>query len=303
TYSALAAVGPSSGAVEAAVALPAVGRVAVDRGLAWVGGDDSGTVSAIDTRTRRLVRTVAVGLFPTDIAAAAGSVWVIDAGTGRLARIDAAYGRIRETARVLAPSGADRFELETTAVAVGAGGVWITDGSERLVRVDPETAATTAAIETGQPLVGVAAGAGAVWAISGEAAQVLRIDPATNAVTNRIDIVDDPRLESPFPIAVAAAEGAVWVLNGNTAAVTRIDPRSLGIVTTVRIGVERVPAQIAADERAAWVANGDGTLTRVDALSDEARTFEVGRTLRDVAVGGGAVWATNRLADCCGQEQ
>ena len=30
---------------------------------------------------------------------------------------------------------------------------------------------------------------------------------------------------------------------------------------------------------------------------------DVGGTLRDVAVGEGAVWATNRLADCCGQEE
>jgi hypothetical protein len=64
-----------------------------------------------------------------------------------------------------------------------------------------------------------------------------------------------------------------------------------------------VPAQLAADADALWVANEDGTLARIDALTDEVRFYPVGRMLRDVALGGGAVWASNRLGDCCGQEQ
>jgi streptogramin lyase len=93
------------------------------------------------------------------------------------------------------------------------------------------------------------------------------------------------------------------VLNGNTGAVTKLDPRTRGVVATVRIGVERVPVQLAADARAVWVANEDGTLARVDAQTDDVTFYEVGRTLRDVAIGAGAVWTTNRLSDCCGQEE
>jgi DNA-binding beta-propeller fold protein YncE len=119
----------------------------------------------------------------------------------------------------------------------------------------------------------------------------------------RLPLVDTPGLESGFPRAIAAGGAYVWVLNGNTGALTKIDPRARSVVSTTRVGVERAPAQLAADTGAVWVANEDGTLARVDAESDDVSFYDVGRTLRDVAVGAGAVWATNRLADCCGQEE
>jgi DNA-binding SARP family transcriptional activator/streptogramin lyase len=302
TFSALAAVAPS-GSVEAATALPGVSRVAVANGLAWVGGDDSRTVSAVSTRTRRLVRTVPTGLFPSDVAAGAGSVWVVDGARGRIARIQPSYGRIVERLR-FRPSGEappDRFGFDPTAVAVGEGAAWITDGGPRLLRAAP--GGRVEAIPVGRALAGVAVGAGGVWAISGKTAEVLRIDPATRRVTARVLLVDRPEIESSFPRAIAAGAEYVWVLNGNTGSVTKIDPRTRSVVSTIRVGIEHAPVQMAADANAVWVADEDGTLARVDAETDEVDVHDVGRTLRDVAIGDGAVWATNRLADCCGQEE
>jgi DNA-binding SARP family transcriptional activator/streptogramin lyase len=302
TFSALAVVAPS-GSVDAAVALPGVDRVAVSDGLAWVAGDDSRTVSAVSTRTRRLVRTVATGLFASDIAAGDGRLWVVDGARGRIALIQPSYGRILRRMR-FRPSGkapSDRFGFDPTSVAIGRDGAWITDGGDRLLLARPSGAVES--IPVGSPLAGVAVGAGGVWVISGETAEVLRIDPATRRVTTRLPIVDRPHLESAFPRAIAVGGAYVWVLNGNTAAVTKIDPRARSVVSTTRVGIERVPVQLAADAGGVWVADQDGTLARVDAESDRVDVFDVGRTLRDVAVGGGAVWATNRLADCCGQEE
>jgi DNA-binding SARP family transcriptional activator/DNA-binding beta-propeller fold protein YncE len=303
TYSALAAVAPESGVVDGALALPGVGRLAVERDRVWVGGDDSGTVSAIDARSRRLVRTVTTGLFPSDIAAGDGSVWVVDGAHGRVARIEPSYGRVLWTAR-FTPSGeapADRFGFDPTSIAVGAGAAWITDGSRRLLRVEPDGGIK--AIRVGRPLVGVAAGAGGVWAISGATAEVLRIEPRTNEMTVQLPLVSGVALDSAYPRAVAAGGGYVWVLSGNTGAVSKVDPRTRSVVSTVKIGVDRTPAQLAASGDAVWVANEDGSLARVESATDEVMVYDVGRTLRDVAVGAGAVWATNRLADCCGQEE
>jgi DNA-binding SARP family transcriptional activator/DNA-binding beta-propeller fold protein YncE len=303
TYSALAAVAPD-GAVRDAVALPGVSRVAVAAGLAWVSGDDSRTVSAVSTRTRRLVRTVTIGLFPSDIAAGEGSVWVVDGSRGRLLRIQPSYGRILERLS-FTPAGdapVDRFEFDPTSVAVGGGAAWVTDGGERLLRVDER--GDIAAIPAGRALVGVATGAGGVWAVSGTDAAVLGFDPRTRKVTMKLALVDSPReQESAFPRAVAAAGDHVWVLNGNTGTVTKIDPRARSVVGTIRVGVERSPGGLAADPGGAWVANGDGTLSRVDGETGAVSVHRVGRTLHDVAVGDGAVWTTNRLADCCGQEE
>ncbi|HET8754706.1 MAG TPA: BTAD domain-containing putative transcriptional regulator [Solirubrobacteraceae bacterium] len=301
-YSALAAVS-AAGAVEAAVALPGVSRVAITDGLAWVGGDDSRTVSAVSTRTRRLVRTVPTGLFPSDIAAGEGSVWVVDGARGQVVRIQPSYGRILDRWR-FRPSGEappDRFGFDPTSIAVGAGAAWITDGGERLLRIGKDGSRDS--IPMRRSLIGVAVGAGGVWVISGETTEIVRVDPRTRAVTARFQIVDRPELRSAYPRAIAVTADAVWVLNGNTGAVTRIDPVTRTVVSTTRVGVERVPVRLDADGDAAWVANEDGTLARVDADTEAVDFFDVGRTLRDVAVGGGAVWASNRLADCCGQEE
>jgi DNA-binding SARP family transcriptional activator/streptogramin lyase len=302
TYSALARVAPASGTVEHALALPDVSRLAVAGGRVWVGGDDARNVSAVDARTGRLTRTVTTRLFPSDVAAGEGAVWVVDGARGRVARIEPSYGRFQLIP--FHPSGEtppDRFDFEPTSIAAGEGAAWITDGGEQLLRVDPGTGAVRR-IPTGRPLVGVAAGAGAVWAISGKASELLRIDPRTLKV-RRLPIVSGPGLESAFPRAVAVGGGFVWVVNGNTGAVTKIDAAPLSVDKTIPIGVERAPEQLAADSRAVWIANGDGTLARIDIARDEVTFHDVGRALRDVAVGEGKVWTTNRLSDCCGQEE
>jgi streptogramin lyase len=304
TYNAVAAVDPGDGTIRAAVSLPDLARIAVGEGAVWVGSDASGAISAIDPRTHRVERSFDTDAFPSELAAGAGSVWVADGPEGELLRIDPTYGQIEHRLRFRrrGEAPADRFELDALDLAVGAGGVWVADGSSRLLRADPATGETAAEIPAGHPLLGVAVGAGAVWAISGPDATLLRVDPTTNRVAGEIEIVDAPAVESPFPLGVAVAGGYVWVLSANTAGVTKVDPRTRGIVNTTRIGIDRLPTRIAGGRDALWVANDDGTLVRIDAVTDEVATYRVGRSLQDVAVGGGAVWATNQLTDCCGNE-
>jgi DNA-binding beta-propeller fold protein YncE len=177
----------------------------------------------------------------------------------------------------------------------------VTNGSRRLLRVDPARARVVGRVDAGRRLGGVAVGAGAVWAI-GTPAAVVRIDPATARVTDRIAIVGRTPADAPHPISVAAAGDAVWVLNANTATVTKIDAHTRGVVQTTRVGVDRAPQQIAAEPSAAWVAGDDGTLTRIDARTGAMQAITVGHGLRDVAVSRDAVWVVNQLTRCCGQE-
>jgi DNA-binding SARP family transcriptional activator len=306
-FNAVAAVDPRSGAITAAVPVPGrLGRLAAGPSALWVGSDDSRTVASVDPRTGRTTRTVAVGAFPSDLAVGAGSVWVVDGHRGVLERIHPGYGRVIDRIALGRPAGArappaDRFAVDPTSVAFGAGAVWVTDGARRLLRVDPVRAHVAGRVDGGRPLTGVAVGAGAVWAI-GSPAAVLRIDPATARVTDRIPIVGRTPADAPYPISVAAAGDFVWVLNANTATVTKIDVHTRGVVQTTRVGVDRAPQQVAADPGAAWVAGADGSLTRIDARTGVVEAIPVGHGLRDVAVGGGRVWVVNQLTRCCGQE-
>jgi virginiamycin B lyase len=222
-------------------------------------------------------------------------VWVADGRSGEAIRVAAGYSAI--SAPIPFRSGPPPARAaESTSMAIGAGGVWITDGSSRLTRIDTQTRRVTH-VAAGRPLNGVAYGAGTVWAVSGPGRAVLRLDPATGALAKKIELAGRARAETPYPAAVAVAGDQVWVLNRNTATVVRIDASTDSIAAVVPIGVDRVPNAIAADGRSAWVANGDGSLARIDVTSTTARTVWVGESVGNVAIGGDRLWVTTTTID------
>jgi hypothetical protein len=73
--------------------------------------------------------------------------------------------------------------------------------------------------------------------------------------------------------------------------VRRIDPLTLELSDSFRVG--RIPEALGAGQGAVWVgASRDGTLTRYDLASADLRTIEIGGAPRDLALGGGAAWAS-----------
>jgi DNA-binding beta-propeller fold protein YncE len=281
---------------EAAVPLP--GRptdVTAVGDTVWIATVDATGVTAVDARTRAITRTVLLSGSPDAIAAGEGSIWVADSRRGTVTEVEAGYDRIvRRIALPPAPRrGTPRPGVRPrprSGLAVAAGAVWVTNGSSRLTRVEAASGAVRR-LPAGAALHAVAAGAGAVWALSSTASAVLRVDPASGAITDRIPIAR-PGAESPFPIGIAAGTRSVWVLNANTATLTQIDARTRGVVTTVPIGVDRVPTDVAAAGETVWVANGDGSASRVDTGAAEARTVWVGESLERVAAAPGRVWLT-----------
>jgi Protein kinase domain len=298
----------SVGAVDArtgelALAAPLPGRptdVVAAGDTAWVATVDSTSVTGVSARTRSISRTVPLRGSADAVAVGEGSVWVADGRRGVVSRIAAGYERVAQripvpaAERAAEPSG--RLQAPRASLAVGGGAVWLTNGSEELVRIDPETGETSA-IPAGRRLDGVAAAGGVVWAISSRSASVLRVDARDGRVTDSVSIAGRPGAEAPFPVAIAATPRAVWVLNGNTATVTRIDPRTLGVVTTIPIGVDRVPTDIAASGSTAWVSNGDGSIARIEAGAGAARETRVGESLERVAAAGRTVWVTTTAFD------
>ena len=74
------------------------------------------------------------------------------------------------------PLPATNQRLSSLSVAFGAGALWVTDGSSHLFRVDPESGRITT-LDVHQPLDDVAVDDGnRVWAISGPAAALFKID-------------------------------------------------------------------------------------------------------------------------------
>ena len=129
------------------------------------------------------------------IAAGEGDVWIVE--EGGIAEIDTARNVVSR-----------RVELTAefiSALAVGAGSVWVADpfdGSLWRIARDPPVAKRRIPLETW--VNGVAFGGGAVWATNEIADEVYRIDPRTSEAR----VV----ARTASPRAVGAGEGAAWVV-------------------------------------------------------------------------------------------
>lgn len=282
-----------NGALRAAAAVPeGPARLAPAGDVVWIGSDRARAVSAFNPKTLTVERVISLGAYPTDLAAGAGALWVLDSEHGRLLEIDLAYGAVRRRIRVSPPAGAflrDRTVLDPWSVAVGAGRVWVTDGTRKLIEVDPRRGRVVRRIDVGRRLNDVAASPRAIWAISGPSSRLLRIDPVRGAVTDHIPIVSRSNVTSPFPLQVMLAAGSVWVLNANTATLSRVDAAQRGVGTTIPLGVEHSPLRLAGGPDGIWVAAADGTLSRIDLRTDHVAVSAVAHGLSDVAVGAGVV--------------
>ena len=260
------------------------GQLAYDRktGSLWVANLDDETVTRIDPRRRRAVRTVAIGNVPDGLAAGGGQLWVAGHGRGvgtvTVRKVDERFYTTKLTARIPAASS------HTTDLALAGGELWVSPTYGILTRIDAGTGSHRRAFDTGhQPMV-VAAGGESVWVADTVVDRVTRVDPVSGVTT------DIPVGHGPS--GVALGQGGVWVTLREDDSLTRLDPESGAAGKAVRVG--REPGGVATGAGAVWVANSsDGTVSRVDPETGEVvATITVGASPQDVLVTGGLVWVT-----------
>ena len=280
--------------------------IAVGEGAVWVLNADDRTISKIDPQTKE-VETFGTGGVTTDLAVGEGAVWVGNgaqtSGTGDIAhttsvsRVDPDTTSVTQTqvlpSRRATPDVRLAGEFRTLGVsqlAVGAGAVWAINPDLSVSRINPDTGKRDEIIpiEVGG---GIAAGREGVWAIAAgsdlEAAPtVLRIDPRTNKISQRIELATDDLT------GLAVGGGAVWATDAEGGLLWRIEPGPDPTTRTIEVGLG-----------ATAVTYGDGTVWVTNFVRDEivrvnARTNEVTDTIRlagtppSVATGAGAAWVS-----------
>lgn len=245
------------------------------------------SVAVVDPSRNRVVGDVQVGSRPIAIAFGAGAVWVANADSGTVSRLDP------ETHEVVATIGIGG--APASDIAVGAGSVWVVTGSDgTLVRIDPRTNSRVETIPLGGPNTLAPAGAyalaasrDAVW-VASASARVLRVDPRTRAVT--------PVRVGQTPTAIAASGGDVWVTLADRQTL-RIDARSMEIAGY--LDEPPSPISLAVSGRVLWVGGGapelpgvsGNALWRVDAaMVSVARTAALPGRPMGIGVGAGAIW-------------
>ena len=111
-------------------------RLAAAGNSLWVGDDDARTLTAIDRRLGTVTRVVAPDAFPSDIAAGGGRLWAVDGERGSVIEVKPGLGTVQR--RIAVGGGLpllnDRGIVDPWAVAVGAGRVWVTDGTPQADR-------------------------------------------------------------------------------------------------------------------------------------------------------------------------
>jgi hypothetical protein len=161
--------------------------------------------------------------------------------------------------------------------------------------IDPRISAE---IEVGQFPQEVAVGEEAVWITVNDADPperwfVARVDPATNRVTDEIDL--------PDAVDVAVGSGSVWAITYDEStgwAVARIDPNLREVVDMIALDCDGGcgPSQVAATDDAVWVtlthdSPDRGEIVRIDPAMDQvAARIAISGDPRDIAIGEGGVW-------------
>lgn len=219
---------------------------------------------------------------PDWVAIGVAAVWISNADTNSVARIDPAKNAVVKTVTV--------GRRPCSGLAVGFGAVWSPSCTDkRLDRVGEQSGALETHIPTtvGDSEGGIAAGEGAVWVVADRHGNLQRIDPALNEIAGSVELA-----EGSFVPVVGA--GAVWVSSTTRNLVSRVDPVALKVIAEIRVGP--APRFMACTASDVWVLNqGDGTVSRIDIASNKVvATIDAGVPGQggDISVGEGFVWVT-----------
>ncbi len=222
--------------------------LAVTRKAVWV-TSGTGEVSTIDPT----YDTLAHKLSPAALGTPAGTayapsttvqptlsafkwIWVVDPA-GYVSRIDPVSGRVR---------GSVTVGNDPSAIAAGAGYVWVANGSDgTLTQIDPSTLGTTT-IPVGHGPDAIAVNAAGVWVANAGDDRVVRVETgAPNAVVASTEV-------GSAPAALLATPTSIWVANSGDGTVMRLDPRSGKKLGTEHVG--GTPDALAFADGWVWVA-------------------------------------------------
>ena len=287
-----------------------------------LGAVDANAVGMLDAKTGTIRGEVLLKTAPAQIAAGAGSIWVVSPNSQIVSRIDPATGNVVQSIDVSGgPSGiayspdsravwvansldgtisridpgtnrvVDRIYVGNvpTAVAVGFGSIWITNaGDQSVTRLDAKTGRHLATIATGDFGRGITVGGDAVWVSDDAAGRVSRIDPHTNEVSDRISVGNGAG-------DLTYGAGAVWVANGLDGTVSRIDPAT-NVATTIQIGGNPADLTIAGDE--IWVSDEfGGQILRIDPRRNRVvASVKTGNRTEGITLAADRIWVAVQAA-------
>jgi DNA-binding beta-propeller fold protein YncE len=188
------------------------GALAYGGDRVWVAGEFDEGVTAINAVGGRVVkRRIPPHQAPLRMATGAGGLWVSNATTGSVRRIDLGTA---------VPDPPIKVGRGPSGITVGGGVVWVANSrSDSVTRVDSATGALLGApIPVGRRPGGIEAGTSVVWVANQADDSVSRIDLRSG------ETVGGPIGVGRHPGAVVVGGGSVWVADNGDGGITRIEP-------------------------------------------------------------------------------
>ena len=230
-------------------------------GTVWVSGR-ARYVALYDAHTGTQVQTRPdVGAGAHAITAGLGSIWVLNATTNEVIRINARTGRrAANSPGMLATPG------QALVIAAGSGAVWV--GVRRaqarddyILRIDPG-GGPRQSIPVAGGVQDLALREGSLWVSNRAASTVTRINTATLTIENVIPVGAGPK-------GIAVDADAAWVASAGDEALSRIDLDDLKVTT---IALKATPERVAVSTGGVWVtARTAGRLLRIDPRTRRVR--------------------------------
>lgn len=248
-----------------------------------------------------------------------GSFWILGENPRAFNRIDPISHKVVQSIAVPA--------VEARGFSMDDDSIWITDAAgAHVLRIDQRTSVLTT-IQIGrdakdvEPGVDIVAGGGYIWVSrSGDAQEIVRLDPDTGKVLKRIPDIDavglnfgagalwfstgdrigrvdaatdvvsfDPVLVSPDGNLgnIALTGGDAWVDESGSGHVWRIDRAGRQTVFALPVGV----GELAPTASTMWTTNAyTGKISGIDLVTGETdRAIETGHSTLAIAAGGGEI--------------
>jgi len=224
-----------------------------DFGSVWAHADN-GTVIRIDPASHALLATIDADVNRGGLCQGIGtdgeSIWTCSGND--IVRIDPGSNRVIESFRVGKILGQGRLRSADEQL-------WIITGEngEELAGYELHDKTMSEAFELGARCGDLAVGSGAVWLACPAANLVLRFDPDSTAVTDRITVAAANQ--------ISVADGAVWV--GSSDGIVRIDAATKTPRLVVPGLVPGDTGSVWASPSAVWVRTTVPFLTRIDPVS------------------------------------
>lgn len=250
------------------------------------------------------------------------AVWVAGTKPYAVLRIDPATNRI--VARIKISGEA------CSGLAFGFGSVWapICGPKPELLRIDAAKNAITGrlSIAAAGPEGGIAASDDSVWLVTDSHGTLVRINPSTNSVRQKIsippgsynpifsdgvvwttgveknvltavDAASGKVLESipvgPKPRFLTAGAGSIWALNQGDGTISRVDEKSKKVVATIAVGIPGAGGDIDYGADSVWPTVFEVPLTRIDATTNSVVKQWIGKGGDSLRFGFDSLWITD----------